>query len=165
MRISEVLRLRIDDVDLKNHVITVRESKFHKSRLIPLHATVAAKLSLYHKTRHGEFPYADTFFTSQRGAPFSYATIQRAFRELIDGIPCRGDRPRPRIHDLRHSYACRILTGWSKKPVILDQRVLWLMHYLGHTHISHTYWYLSAVPELLANVAAHFEKHSKQFIS
>jgi len=164
MRISEVLRLRVGDVDFKNDLITVRESKFHKSRLIPLHITVAAKLAQYHKRRHRHFPCAESFFVSQRGAPLPYGTIQRAFQELVQDIPSRGDRPRPRIHDLRHTYACRVLTRWSKHPVILDQRILWLMHYLGHTHISHTYWYLSAVPELLAQAAVHFEKHSKRVV-
>ena len=90
-----------------------------------------------------------------------YGVIQHAFRQLVKDIPNRGDHPRPRIHDLRHSYACRILIRWSKTPVSLDQRILWLMHYLGHTHINHTYWYLSAVPELLGQAAAHFEKYSK----
>jgi integrase len=68
--------------------------------------------------------------------------------------------PRPRLHDLRHAFACRILTRWSKHPVALDQRILFLMHYLGHTHISHTYWYLSAIPELLSQAAVRFERHA-----
>jgi integrase len=164
MRISEALRLRVEDVDLKQHLITVRESKFHNSRLIPLHSTVIAKLAQYHKRRQRDFPRSESFFVSRRGAPLPYGTVQRVFQELVADIPSRGDRSRPRIHDLRHTYACRILIRWSKHPVVLDQRVLWLMHYLGHTHISHTYWYLSAVPELLAQAAVHFEKHSKRFV-
>jgi integrase len=162
IRVSEALRLREDDVDLKNRLITVRESKFRQSRLIPIHSTVAAKLSRYARRRRRDFPCSDSFFVSRRGTALPYSTIQRTFRELVEDFPCRGDRPRPRIHDLRHTYACRILIRWSKHPVILDQRVLWLMHYLGHTHIGHTYWYLSAVPQLLAQAAAHFEKHSKR---
>jgi integrase len=161
MRISEALRLRAADVDLKNRVITVRESKFHRSRLVPLHATVVAELAQYHKRRQRDFPRSDSFFVSQQGAPLPYGIIQRAFHELVEGIPSRGGRPRPRLHDLRHTYACRILIRWSKHPTGFDQRILWLMHYLGHTHISHTYWYLSAVPELLAEAAVHFEKSSK----
>jgi len=161
MRISEVLGLRVADVDLKNRIITVRESKFHRSRLIPLHATVVAKLAQYHKRRQRDDPGSESFFVSRHGAPLPYGIIQRAFHELVEDIPGRGERPRPRLHDLRHTYACRILIRWSKHPAGLDQRILWLMHYLGHTHISHTYWYLSAVPELLAEAAAHFEKHSK----
>ena len=165
MRISETLRLRVEDVDLENRLLTVRESKFHKSRLIPLHTTVVAKLAQYHKRRHRDFPCSESFFVSQRGAPLPYGTIQRVFRELVKDIQGRGERPRPRLHDLRHTYACRVLIQWNKHPVILDQRILWLMHYLGHTHISHTYWYLSAVPELLAGAAAHFEKYSKRLTS
>ena len=164
MRISEALRLRVEDVDLKNHLILVRESKFHKSRLVPLHTTVVGKLAHYHKRRDRDFPGSESFFVSRRGTPLPYGTIQSAFRALVKGITSRGDRPRPRIHDLRHTYACLILTRWNKHPVILDQRVLWLMHYLGHTQVSHTYWYLSAVPELLAQAAAHFEKQSKRLV-
>jgi integrase len=163
MRISEVLHLRVEDVDLKDRLITVRESKFHKSRLLPLHATAAAKLGQYSKRRHRCFPCSPSFFVSRRGTPLAYHTIQRIFRELVGDITNRGDHPRPRLHDLRHAFACRILIRWSKHPVVLDQRVLWLMHYLGHTHISHTYWYLSAIPELLARAAVHFENYSKQF--
>ena len=162
MRISEALRLGVEDVDLENRLLTVRESKFHKSRLIPLHTTVVAKLAQYHKRRRRDFPCSESFFVSQRGAPLPYGTIQRVFRELVKDIQGRGERPRPRLHDLRHTYACRVLIQWNKHPVILDQRILWLMHYLGHAHISHTYWYLSAVPELLAGAAAHFEKYSKR---
>jgi integrase len=164
MRVSEVLHLHTDDVDLKNHNITVRESKFHKSRLVPLHATVAAKLAEYDKRRHRCFPRSQSFFVSRRGGPLAYDTIQRVFQELAKDIQGRGDRLRPRLHDLRHTYACRILIRWSKHPVMLDQRILWLMHYLGHTHINHTYWYLSAVPELLSRAAVHFENYSKRFI-
>jgi integrase len=162
MRISEALRLRAADVDLKHRIITVRESKFHRSRLIPLHPTVVAKLAQYHKRRQRDFPGSESFFVSQQGAPLPYGIIQRAFHELVEDVPSRGGRPRPRLHDLRHTYACRILIRWNKHPAGFDQRILWLMHYLGHTHISHTYWYLSAVPELLAGAAAHFEKYSKR---
>jgi integrase len=162
LRISEALRLRVADVDLKNRILTVRESKFHRSRLIPLHTTVVAELAQYHKRRQRDFPGSESFFVSRQGAPLPYGVIQRAFHELVADVPSRGGRPRPRLHDLRHTYACRILIRWSKHPICFDQRILWLMHYLGHTHISHTYWYLSAVPELLAGAATHFEKYSKR---
>jgi integrase len=159
MRISEVLHLRIDDVDLNNHVITVRDSKFHRSRLLPVHATTAAKLTRYARKREHWFPSAQSFFVSRRGGPLAYGTIQRIFHGLVADIPNRGAHPRPRLHDLRHTVACQILMRWSKHPVALDQRILFLMHYLGHTHISHTYWYLSAIPELLAQAAVRFECH------
>jgi integrase len=164
MRISEVLRLRIPDVDLKNNIITVREAKFHKSRLLPLHATVAAKLVQYDKSRHRYFPSAQTFFVGRRGLPLSSMTIHRIFQGLVQDIPGRGDRPRPRLHDMRHTFACRLLIRWSKHPVILDQRILWLMHYLGHTHVSNTYWYLSAIPDLMAQAAVHFEDYLKRSV-
>lgn len=162
LRISEALHLQVNDVDLKHHLLTVRESKFHKSRLLPLHATVVAKLAQYHQRCQGNFPGAQSFFVSSRGTPLTYGTIQHAFHKLVKDLPCRGERAHPRLHDLRHTYACQILTRWSKRPRLLDQRVLWLMHYLGHTHISHTYWYLSAVPELLAQAARHFEHYSQR---
>jgi integrase len=161
MRVSEALRLQVEDVGWKERLIVVRESKFHKSRLIPLHPTVVAKLATYDRQQRRDFPFRTSFFVSKRGGSLSYGTVQRAFRELVKNLQSRGERARPRLHDLRHTFACRMLTRWSKRPVILDQRVLWLMHYLGHTHVNHTYWYLSAVPELLAQAAVHFERHSE----
>ena len=157
MRVSEVLRLQMEDVDLKNRVITVRASKFHRSRLLPLHSSVAFKLAEYDKRRRRCFPFAKSFFVGQQGAPLPYRTILHIFRNLVSDVSNRGDHPRPRFHDLRHAYACRILIRWSKRPATLDQRVLWLMHYLGHIRVEDTYWYLSAVPELLARAAVHFE--------
>jgi integrase len=159
MRISEVLHLQISDVDLENHVITVRESKFHKSRLLPVHATTTAKLSRYDKRRRRLFPAAQSFFVWRRGEPLTYGAIQPIFHRLVEGIENRGFHTGPRLHDLRHAFACRVLTRWSKHPATVDQRILWLMHYLGHIRISHTYWYLSAIPELVSRAAAHFEKH------
>jgi integrase len=109
MRISEALRLRVADVDLKNRIITVRESKFHRSRLIPLHPTVVAKLAQYHKRRQRDFPGSESFFVSQQGAPLPYGIVQRAFHELVEDVPSRGGRPRPRLHDLRHHSEFRII--------------------------------------------------------
>lgn len=163
MRISEVLNLQCNDVDWNHRVITVREAKFHKARLIPLHATTVAKLAQYAQERHRWFPKARSFFVSRRGTPLSYGTVQHIFHQLVKGITPRGAYPRPRLHDLRHAFACRTLTRWSKRPVTMDQRMLFLMHYLGHTQIRHTYWYLSAIPELLARAAAHFEHYTNAF--
>lgn len=160
MRISEVLHLQGSDVDWNNRVLTVREAKFHKARLIPLHATTVAKLAQYAQERHRCFPKARSFFVSRRGTPLSYDTVRHIFHQLVKGIAPRGAYPRPRLHDLRHAFACRTLTRWSKRPVTLDQRMLFLMHYLGHTQIRHTYWYLSATPELLAQAAVHFEHYA-----
>ncbi len=109
MRISEALRLRVADVDFKNRIITVRESKFHRSRHIPLHTTVAAKLAQYHKRCQRDFPGSESFFVSQQGTPLPYGIIQRAFHELVEDVPSRGGRPWPRLHDLRHQSECRII--------------------------------------------------------
>jgi len=111
MRISEALRLRVADVDFKNCIITVRESKFHRSRLIPLHTTVVAKLAQYHKRRQRDFPGSESFFVSQQGAPLPYGIIQRAFHELVEDVPSRGGRPRPRLHDLRQYAGSRVMPG------------------------------------------------------
>ena len=114
MRISEVLHLRIDDVDLNNHVITVRDSKFHRSRLLPVHATTAAKLAQYARKREHWFPRAQSFFVSRQGGPLAYSTIQRIFHGLVANIPPRGAHRRPRLHDLRHTVACQILMRWME---------------------------------------------------
>jgi integrase len=170
LRPGEAFALQRKDVDLQAGVLMIRESKFGKSRQVPIHPSTVRALKHYVRRCDQMFchPGESCFFLSDDGTALEASTVRRWFcqisrncglREKSAGHRCgRG----PRLQDLRHSYACRILIRWSKHPVILNQRVLWLMHYLGHTQISHTYWYLSAIPELLAQAAVHFEKHSKR---
>jgi len=157
MRLGEALRLSVDDVDLDAGIITVRRSKLHDVRLLPLHPTALTPLARYHRRRRVYAPEAKTFFVSQRGTGLVTATVEDTFRGLVTGIKCRGSRPRPRLTDLRHTFSCRVLLKWTRRAQDLDHHLLLLMHYLGHSKIRHTYWYLTGVPELLQQAAAAFE--------
>jgi len=157
IRLGEALRLRVEDVDLGAGIITVHHSKLHEVRVLPLHASTRKQLLRYHRQRHARVPKATAFFVSRRGAGLAVNTAEDTFRILATGIKCRGSRPRPRLTDLRHTFSCRVLLKWSRREQDLDHDILLLMHYLGHSKIRHTYWYLTAVPELLQQAAAAFE--------
>lgn len=160
LRISEALRLQLMDVDLDAGLLTIRETKFHKSRLVPLHASASAALRDYvaHRDRvQPRWPSA-TLFISEAGQSLPYTTVRTTFREIVDRIVARiqGRRP-PRLHDLRHTFACRCLLRWLREGVDVHERIAALSTYLGHAKISDTYWYLTGVPELMAITASRFE--------
>jgi integrase len=165
MRISEVLALTDADVDLKAGVLTIRQSKFGKSRLVPLHLTATAALQRYRRERDRyvrSSPETPLFIASRGqllGQPMRDRQVHRIFEQLRHqlGWTGRGAHGAPRIHDLRHSFAVRRLLLWHQQGVDLDQRMLALSTYLGHVKVSSTYWYFTAVPELMAIVGQRFE--------
>jgi integrase len=165
MRISEALALVDADVDLKSGVLTIRQSKFGKSRLVLLHVTAVAALQRYRRQRDRYVratPETPLFIGSrgQRlGQPLGDHQVHLIFDQLRRrlGWVGRGAHGMPRIHDLRHSFAVRRLLLWHQQGVDLDQRMLALSTYLGHAKVSNTYWYVSAVPELMAIVGKRFE--------
>jgi integrase len=160
LRISEALRLQLMDVDLDAGLLTVRETKFHKSRLVPLHASASAALRGYvaHRDRvQHRWPGA-SLFISEAGRRLAYTTVRTTFRELTDRVVARvPSRRRPRLHDLRHTFACRCLLRWIREGVDVHERIAALSTYLGHAKVSDTYWYLTGVPELMAITASRFE--------
>ena len=161
LRLSEVCRLEPDDVDLTEDVLTVRESKFRKSRLVPLHPTAAAALRIYAAERDSRLGACRSggFFRTDRAEMLKPNTVERTFAQLRErlGWTADGRARRPRIHDLRHSFAVRRLLAWHEEGVDLDRKVLALSTYLGHAKPSYTYWYLTAVPELMAVTSRRFE--------
>ena len=166
LRISEALALRDADVDLKSGVMTIRRSKFGKSRLVPLHPSAVQALASYLRLRIHHVPTAPQapFFVGTRGKllgqPMGYRQIHRIFDQLRRNLGWvnRGSHGAPRIHDLRHSFVVRRMLLWHEQGVDLDQRMLALSTYLGHVKISNTYWYLSIVPELMAVAGTRFER-------
>jgi integrase len=163
LRISEALGLTRDDVDRGQRTLMIRETKFHKSRLIALHPTTVRALETYARFRDCCHPRPSTvaFFVTERGTPLSYGAVEYTFpvlRAHLPGPPRSEGRGGPRIHDLRHTFACRRLLRWYAEGVDLDHAVLTLATYLGHAQVKHTYWYLTAIPELLALAAARFEQ-------
>jgi integrase len=157
LRISEALRLRRADVDLESGIITVRESKCRHLRIVPLHPTASAALRVYAKRRNRHFPGADFFIVSRSGNAIAYSTIRTAFRKLCIERGWDDGSHRPRLHDLRHTFASRVLRRWHNRSGDGEDRIDWLSIYLGHERVSNTYWYLSAVPDLFAASAKRFQ--------
>jgi integrase len=161
LRVSEALGLHRRDVNLDDAVLVVRETKFRKTRLVPLHATATPWLRRYAALRDsqaGSDPDR-AFFLRDGGFPLRYPCLHRAFRQVRSRLGWEHGRGRsPRLHDLRHSLACRRLLLWHEHGVEVDARILDLATYLGHTSVSSTYWYLSSFPELMDIVAQRFER-------
>ena len=157
LRISEALQLHVDDVDLKHRVISVRESKCRRLRLVPLHRTAIEPLRNYARQRDRRFPGAAFFFVNRGGDRLRYSTIRTFFRKLTVRLGWVKDGNRPRIHDLRHTFACRVLLKWRRRKAGQEDRIDWLSHYLGHERVSDTYWYFSATPQLFATTAKDFK--------
>lgn len=162
LRISEALRLTLEDVDLEAGIITVRETKFCKSRLVPLHLTTTEALQRYARLRNVKIPApsSDDFFLSDGGRRMLQDTVQRRFRRLCDQLHwrSRGGHPAPRIHDLRHSFITHCILRWYQQGINLDKEILALSTYVGHAEVTYTYWYITGVPELMAIATRRFEK-------
>lgn len=165
LRISEALHLQRDEVDLRSGVLTVARSKFRKSRLVPLHPSTTHALAKYAERRNRYHPEATarTFFINERGAPMGYSGVIGTFTDLRCQLGWTKNREgrRPRLHDMRHTMAVRTLLRWCQQGADVDQKMLALCTYLGHVEVTDTYWYLTAVPELMALTAARFQAYSR----
>ncbi len=157
LRIGEAIKLDRSDLDWTQGVLLIRESKFGKSRLVPLHPSTMAALSAYADRRDQLQPRSEelSFFRSLKGKRLLYAVVQQTFRQLIDtaGIGAGAPSP-PRLHDFRHTFAVATLLGWYRAGEDVQAKMPSLSTYLGHREPAYTYWYLSAAPELLALAAA-----------
>jgi integrase len=162
MRISEVLALTRDDVDLQNGLLTVSATKFGKSRLVPLHASACRALALYARERDALLkpPYAANFLLCASGRPPEVSTVRRVFYQLSRHTGLRGpsNRTGPRLQDFRHRCATEILLKWYQSGEDVERRLPVLSTFLGHGHISDTFWYLSGSSELLEQAAQRLEK-------
>jgi integrase/recombinase XerD len=162
MRIGEAVGLDRDDVDLDAGVLTVRGTKFGKSRQLPLHPTSTQALVNYARVRDAlcPTPSGESFFLSSHGSRPDKSTIQTGFRELrtAAAIPARPGIPAATLHDFRHSFAVRTLVDWHRDGVDVQARMLWLSTYLGHAKPASSFWYLTGAPELLAFAAARLER-------
>lgn len=166
LRISEALGLLDVEVDLRAGVLTIRQSKFGKSRLVPLHPSAVEALARYRMLRTRYVPSTPElpFFVSSRGRLLGEhigdRQVHRIFEDLRRqlGWVDRGSHGTPRIHDLRHAFAVRRLVLWHEQGVDVGQRMLALSTYLGHVKVSSTYWYLTGVPELMGLLGQRFER-------
>jgi integrase len=166
LRVSEAIHLRDADVDLKRGMLTVRQTKFAKSRQLPMHPSTVEALARYRRKRVQLVPSTpDTpFFVSSRGRrlglPLGNRQAHRVFNALRHSLGWvnRGAHEAPRLHDLRHTFAVRRMMLWHANGTDIEQVMLALSTYLGHAKISCTYWYLTAVPELMALAGGKFER-------
>jgi len=162
LRISEARNLENEDVDLKDGVLTIRGTKFGKSRLVPIHSSTRKALSAYASRRDRFLTQRPaTFFVSSRGTRLDGAEIRRTFYFLSRQIGLRGpsDSHGPRLHDFRHRFAVETLIQWYRSGQDVEKRLPVLSTYLGHVHVADTYWYLTACPELMGLAVKRFEEH------
>ena len=161
LRISEALALTPTDVDLPAASLTVRQTKFRKSRLVPLHPTTVAALQRYVDARRRRVSdrRIETFLVSDQGTPLGDRMVHHTFATLRArlGWIGRGDYAVPRIHDLRHTFLCRALVRSYQQQQSVDHVIDVLSTYVGHASVSDTYWYVTAIPELLALAVQRFE--------
>jgi integrase len=161
MRVGEALRLDRDDLDRVRGVLRVRDSKFDRSREVPLHETTLAALDRYGRLRdvYHPTPRSPSMFISRAGARLSYRTMNWHFGRLVRkaGLAPHSNHRRPRMQDLRHRFACITLQQWYHDGVDVQPRLPVLSTYLGHINPASTYWYLSAQLDLLESAASRLE--------
>jgi integrase len=157
MRISEAIALDQADVDLHEGILTIRCTKFKKSRLMPLHETACEALRLYLRRTKRILGASDdvALFVSERGTRITHFSARYNFALVSQRIGLReppgGFRhgTGPRLHDMRHRFAVRTLIDWYRAGRDVEREIPKLATYLGHVHVNDTYWYIEAVPELL----------------
>jgi site-specific recombinase XerD len=167
LRPGEALALDIPDVDLKDGVLAIRQTKFGKSRFVPVDASTRAALTDYAARRDKLCPQrpTDAFLVSERGTRLQACTARRTFATVSCAIglrtPVEGRRigRGPRLQDLRHSFATRRLIEWYRAGLNVEREMPKLTSYLGHVDVGHTYWYIEAVPELLQLATEYLTKH------
>ena len=162
LRISEAVNLTLDDVDLLDGVLTIRSSKFGKSRMVPLHFSTVTALADY-RERRGRFlagRQVPHWFVNRRAAQVRCDTVDGMFRRLADRLGLVGEKGQrhPRLHDLRHRFAMKTLMRWYDDGQDIERRLPVLSAYLGHVEVRDTYWYLSACPQLLAAAKDRLER-------
>ena len=165
LRISEALNLRLGDL-LPDGVLHIRQTKCNKSRLVPMHASVVAALDAYLRIRATVAGVDDHVFLTVGGKPIGRGTVNATFHVILKKAGIAPDRPRrPRIHDLRHTFATRALAQCATRREDVARDFVALSTYLGHGHIRHTYWYLEATPDLMGDIAAAAEMLAAEVIA
>lgn len=162
LRLSEAQNLRIKDIDWSEGILTVRNTKFGKSRLVPLHPSTCKVLAGYSKRRDRLFPARPEthFFVNQNGNRLDKGDIHRTFYALSRQVGLRAPSASrgPRLHDFRHRFAVETLLCWYRNGEDPKRRLSILSTYLGHAHVTDTYWYITGTPELLGAAGKRLEK-------
>jgi integrase len=162
LRRGEAINLTRADVDLSESVLTIRDTKFGKTRLVPVGPQLTRVLVEYDRTRPKGRPADAPFFATVRGDPLYAHLVDRNFRVACDraGIRRTDTRQQPRIHDLRHAFAVHRLTSWYQQGADVQRLLHHLSVYLGHVHLQDTQVYLSMTPELLREASQRFERYA-----
>lgn len=161
MRVSEALHLKKNHADLKEGILTIHLTKSGKSRIIPLHSSTQRALAEYVIKRDSYFKeiHSPYFFVNSRGRQLKGNVVRLEFSRLSLDIGLRTSPHRgPRLHDFRHSFAVSTLLGWYRAGEDIEARLPALATFLGHENVTHTYWYLSATPELMQQVASRLHR-------
>ncbi len=162
LRLSEALNLKREDADLRQGLLTIRRTKFGKSRLVPLHASTCNVLAQYLARRDRLLRSCPTsyVFVTGNGQRLDTGDVHRTFYRLSRAIGLRGptDSHGPRLHDCRHRFATNTLLQWYRAGEDIERQLPVLATYLGHVHVSDTYWYLSACPQLLGEATRRLEQ-------
>lgn len=153
LRISEALSLQLDDIT--DDGLSIRSTKFRKSRLVPIHETVRCELNIYLATRKKSGSSDNSVFISLLGKALSYSAVNGVFLEITRRIGLRKPQGSngPIIHDFRHSFAVRSLEQCGASREAISQHIIGLSTYLGHAHVTDTYWYLQATPRLMKDIS------------
>lgn len=155
LRVSEAIRLRLEDITTDGMLIW--NSKFGKSRLVPLHETARAGLDRYLEYRLPYAPLDNHVFVSLRRKPLLCGNVETTFQLAVDRIGLQRGQRHPTPHSLRHTFAVRALEASPDSRERIAEHMVALSTYLGHSSVSHTYWYLEATPELMKNIAERCE--------
>lgn len=154
LRISEVLSLCKQDVDMDNNVLRIRHGKNDRERIVPMSASLVSRCRQYiqdvHRDTAGEMPF---FYTKEKN-PYSKSAIEKAFRGFLwdVGIPYRGISLGPRVHDIRHTFVCHNIQKWAEAGIPISSKLPVLSKYLGHTCVSATQWYLRLTAETYPHI-------------
>jgi integrase/recombinase XerD len=165
MRVGEAVALDGGDFDPDKGLLTIRLAKGSKSRIVPLHPSTTLALRRYASVRDSIYVKrtSPAFFVWEGGDRLVYDSVNRWFLLVACQIGLRkpGDSNGPRVHDLRHYFAIRTLLNWYRASADVEAHLPELATYLGHVHVRDTYWYLSAVPELLKLATLRLERTAK----
>lgn len=165
LRPAEVCKLRLCDFDPRARTIVISQTKFSPQRILPLHSTVVRALQRYQEARRRIIPFGDHFFVGRRGVPFTPTTIGEHFRSLVRGIKPNGARPMVRFSDLRHTFATRLISAWSRRSEPVPHYLVLLSRYMGHKQFNATWWYVSPDCSSLRSAAQLFQRFQQNPIS
>jgi len=166
MRVGEAVKLDLADLDFERLLLHVHHTKFGKSRWVPIHPTTRKALLVYKEKRDRLYPHAGPhFFVTEQGCRIRVGTVNPVLRKLCGQVGIEPGMRRISVHAFRHCFAIRTITKWYQEDEDAEQRLPELSTFLGHNDLAGTYWYLSAIPELLAAVTARLDRGNRRIFS